>query len=420
MKNKTVLSLAALSILSMANVASAAHGSQRCAPEKGAPCNADDCCRTYCLGPENYGANAPVNPVTCNGDFSVSLAGFYWNAHQDGMEYALDTQVRNPNVADVTNGANVVTGIETLNQLISAKYETPHFEWDFGFKVGLAYNSPSDGWDFGVNWTWYRGKANDEVEAEIDDNHSLLPLWSAFAPTQGLTLYATDIETHWSLKLNLIDIELGRQFWTSRLLSIRPHIGLRIAFIDQAFEIDHKGGSYGARVTATSPDAAAQIAMHNQVDLDNKFHGVGVRGGLDSEWNFGCGWALYANFAAAIVYGRFHVKHDETNREAQVPHPKHKVLEAEDSFRASRGTLDLALGIQYSALFYDSAYGLTVQLGWEQHMFFDQNQLWRAVRIGDTGIGPAVVSNDTGENVYHQRRGDLDTQGFTLRFKLEF
>nr|NGX26567.1 hypothetical protein [Chlamydiota bacterium] len=46
--------------------------------------------------------------------------------------------------------------------------------------------------------------------------------------------------------------------------------------------------------------------------------------------------------------------------------------------------------------------------------FFHQNQLWRVVRIGDTANAPS------GQNVFHQRRGTLDTQGWTLALKFMF
>jgi len=213
----------------------------------------------------------------------------------------------------------------------------------------------------------------------------------------------------------LIDIELGRNFWTSKYLAIRPFVGVRVAHIDQSFEIQHKGGSWSSR--ANTP---AQAAFNNEVDIDNDFKGVGLRAGLNSTWNLGCGWAIYGDLAASIVYGRFSISHDEDNRLATSPHDKTKVAEFDYSFRASRAILDLGLGLQWSTMFCDCQYGLTVALGWEHHLFFDQNQMWRVVRIGDTDAGFTDGTNNTGENVYHQRRGDLDTQGWTLKVAFGF
>ncbi len=394
--------LVALSMIGLASMVHAARDDRaNCAPTPPVPCNADECKHCYCLGPENYGVNAPVCPKTCNGDFIITVAGFYWNAHQDGMEYAINNNIVTPEFTPP------FAQIRELNNLIDADYKTPNFKWDFGFKIGLGYCTTCDGWDLGVTWTWYRGKANGEVEAEPCDNQTLLPLWSAFANTNGLILYACDIEHNWRLRLNLIDIELGRNFWTSKYLAIRPHVGIRIAYIKQNFDLFHRGGSWAT---------ANQDPFNNEVDLKNDFHGVGVRAGLNSEWNIGCGWAIYGNWATSIIYGRFSIDHDEENRQALAPHNKTDILETHDSFRASRAILDLALGIQWSSMFYDCQYGFTGMIGWEHHLFFDQNQLWRVVRLGDVNLFP----NNSGENVFQQRRGTLDTQGWTLKLKFEF
>ncbi len=420
MEKKYLLSIAALSLFASADAARG--GRDNCEPTPPA-CYPADCNRCYCLGPDNYGANAPVNPKTCDGDWTITLAGFYWNAHQDGMEYAIDNRVRNPNVNPVMVLApNIPDSVLELNNLIDAEYLTPNYSWDFGFKAGIGYATTCDGWDFGVLWTHFHDGATDHVEANVDDNHTLLPLWSAFSSGLGSVLYATDIRTNWKLKLDLVDIELGRNFWTSRLVSIRPHVGLRVALIKQNYEIDHSGGSWSAIISNTIGDIA-QPAFNNRVDLSNDYRGIGLRSGLDSFWNFGCGWALYGNLAASIIYGRFKVDHDEQNRLAANPHPKTKILETHESFRASRAMLDLALGVQWSGMFCDCKYGITVALGWEHHLLFDQNQMWRVNRIGDVSsaiAGGTSLPNLTGENVYHQRRGDLDTQGWTFTVKFDF
>ena len=407
---KTMNSLIALSVLGLSSVASAARNNDdKCAPMPAATCCPDECSCCYCLGPNQV--NPPVRPRTCDGDFAITVAGFYWIAHQDGMEYALENQVESP-IADESIAEGIA--LEPLNNLINAEYKTPDFRWDFGFKLGLGYNSACDGWDFGVLWTWYQARATDHIEAESDDNRVLLPLWSAFASEVGSVVFASDIETHWKAEINLIDLELGREFWTSKYVSLRPHIGLRIAFIEQDYDIEHKGGSWTELVNSFNRES-----FNNKVDLDNDFKGVGLRAGLDSVWNLGCGFGIYGNFAAAIVYGRFSFDHDEDNRRATVNHDKTTILETDNSFRAGRAMLDMALGLQWTALFCDCQWAFTAMLGWEQHLFFHQNQLWRVMRLGDFRTS-LPLPNNVGQNIFHERRGNLDTQGWTLTFKFEF
>lgn len=409
-------SLFPLSLIVIASVGNAAEEEQEtlCNPTPPITCEPADCKSCYCLGPDNYGVNAAVGPKTCNGDFFINLAGFYWNAHQDGMEYAIKMVGEEPGASPSSST------ILPLNNVDSGKYRAPDFEWDFGFKLGIGYTTCCDGWDIGAQWTWYRTKTKDSDKTEGDDTRLLLPLWSAFSPTQGLILYADNIDLEWKLEMNLIDIELGRQFWTSKYVSIRPHVGLRIAYLKQNYDIQNSGGSWNARdESIATPPVAAQGAYNNFIELENDYKGIGIRSGLDSEWNFGCGWALYGNFAASIVYGRFSIDHNEMNRLTTNLHDKQIVLDAKDSFRASRGMLDLALGLQWSSMLWDACYGFTARVGWEHHLFFHQNQMWRVNRINDAPNADPLPNN-TGENVFEQRRGNLDTQGWTVSFKLEF
>ena len=370
-----------------------------CRPAPGAPCNADDCCRMYCVGPDATSALAPVRPRTCNGDVALTVAGFYWNAHQDGMEYAIESEV----FTDNTERAYIVNG----------DYKNPSFKWDFGFKLGLGYNTPCDGWDVGVLWTNYNGKASSHNEAEASDNTTLITLWSDVLQDQEdqYPLYASDINTSWKLKLNLIDIELGRDSWFGKRVAVRPHVGLRVAYLEQDYDIEYSGGVFTNLTAPINPVGA----YNDFVKLENEYKGVGVRGGLDTVWNMGCGWGIYGNLAFSVIYGRFEVDHNEFLRDASDPHHKEKVIEARDSFRASRYMTDVALGLRYAARFCECQYALSVSLGWEHHLFLNQNQMWRVVRnLDDAQTQPNAT------NIYHQRRGDLDTQGWTLTVVFDF
>ena len=380
---------------------------EECCRVPPAPCYPDKPICTFCVGPDLV--NPSVRPKTCDGDLVITAGALIWSSHQDGMEYAIETAA----------GGALTQLVTETNNLIDATYKNPNFKWNLGFEIGIGYNTDHDGWDLDLHWTHYRGSASSHDEAENDDNFALVALWSAFNNRFALANLATDIETHWRLQLNLLDATLGREFWTSKYLSLRPFVGLRISWIDQHYTINHKGGTWNAGLP--------QPQFNNEVNLTNNFRGVGPRAGLDSTWHFGKGFSLYNHMAAAIIYGRFKVKHDEWNRLALAPHGKCRVLETEDHFRAGRMITDLSLGIQWSTLFNDCRNTLSFLLAWDHHMFFDQNQMWRVKRIGGIGLTPqplqgvgSTFNNDSGENVFYQRRGDLDTQGLTIRATVTF
>ncbi|MCI0382173.1 MAG: Lpg1974 family pore-forming outer membrane protein [Chlamydiae bacterium] len=390
---KKIWPLAAISIVVASSTMSAARKSHEQCPPRAID------------GP-NQMVNPPVRPYTSDpccceaGEVYLTASALYWNTHQDGMEYAV---------------LNERADTQYQGLVVNAKYLNPDFKWRWGWKVGIGYNSTHDGWNMEAIWTHYKGRASRHDDTGGSSSTTLLPLWSAFAPavanpvgavaTQGI-LFATDIEASWKLRLDIADFTLGRQFWTSKFFNMKPFIGIRAAWIRQDFEIEHKGGSWGATFNQGN-------VFNNEVDLDNHYKGVGVRAGIDSSWNFTKAWSLFGNFALSILYGRFDIEHDERNFFANAPFNRNKIHETSDGFRASKAILDLMIGIQYVTVFSDYR-AFMVSLGWEHHLFFNQNQLWRVVRIGDASTTAGAVTDQFGENVFHQRRGDLSTQGWTL------
>lgn len=233
------------------------------------------CDRTSICGPEmGMAVNPPARPFTddpccCDaGEFSITVAGFYWQATEDGLEYAVNSTVITPTITD---GMPVDT--TTLARIIDGSYRTPDLKWKPGFKVGVGYNTTHDGWDLELLWTHYNGRANSADDNESDLNKTLLPLWSAFVPiatgdtNSGTILFATQANTSWRVDLNLVDLELGREYWTSKRLSLRPHVGLRYAMIHQRYKIEYLGGSWDGGISPFT----------DEVELKNHFDGGGGR-----------------------------------------------------------------------------------------------------------------------------------------------
>lgn len=371
------------------------------------------CGRIGICGPSMMeGVNPSARPLTedpccCEqGEFSITVAGFYWQATEDGLEYAIEDKT----VTDTVNTTNLAT-------LVDAHFLTPDFKWRPGFKVGIGYNGTHDGWDLELLWTHFNGRGHDSEDADTEDLISALPLWSDYSPptagldtTGGTILHATETDASWRVDLNIVDFELGREFWTSKYLTLRPFIGVRYASINQHYTINNYGGTW---------DFTSQT---NEIIMKNNFGGAGVRGGLNTVWNFGCcdpcagNWGIFGNVALSLIYGKFHLDQDEYNRAVSPSFQRSPILQLNDRFTAARAILDLALGIEWSTVYHNGEYAFNIALAWEQHHFFNQNQLWRVNNIGDNNATPALH----GENVYHQTRGDLSTQGVTLTLDFTF
>ena len=376
-----------------------------CSPSSPAACYPDECRPSYCYGPAKSIANAPICPQTCNADATITVAGLYWNAHQDGIEHAVVNNV-------ALNSQTPLSEIDNLNLLTDASFLNPTSEWDFGFRLGISYCTPCDAWDVAATWTSFQSNAK-SIKNNCDDTQTLMPLFATYQATDPGPLFADKIEAYWDLDINLVDIQVGRNFWSSKYLALRPFMGIRVAKLDQSYNVLNKGGSFSYQASST------RDAQNHEAELKNIFKGVGLMAGLDSTWNIGCGLGLYGNMASSIVYGAFDVDHKEyLTPAAGSSSSKNEIAKITETIKASRAMLDLGFGLQWMGLVCECKYGIRLALGWEMHMFFHQNQMWRISRVGSSSSETGL--NLSGKNVYDQSRGSLDTKGWTFSLDVSF
>jgi hypothetical protein len=328
-------------------------------------------------------ANGMINPSgrpQVRDGFDVFVTGDWliWQAHENGLGYV----VKNKGT--------------TLPNLSHSSIRDLHYDWDFGFRVGLGFNMPHDGWDIYANWTWFRDHAHGRQEAS--STSSLLPVWAmedSFEPNTG----ATKSHAHWKLWLNMVDLELGREFFVSKWMTLRPFVGLRTGWIHQKLDIDYKHLTVDGVLSATDDKY--------EVDMKNNYWGLGLKGGLNSQWGLGAGFSFYGNAAVSLLYGFFHLHHNEEL--VLLSGTSEEFIHNTQSFRVGRAISELALGLRWDTMFANDRCHFGIQGGWEHLMFFGQNQFQRFLGQTSSNVGSFVAN-----------QGDLTIQGWTLAARLDF
>jgi hypothetical protein len=328
--------------------------------------------------------NPSAMPKIQNGmDWSVFLTAeaLYWRAHEDNLEYGVE--------------ANRVIKISPTQSLQLGKTELQDLEFDFdwGFRAGLGFMLPHDGWDLYFNYTYFFADSHNKADKAQDANFALYPRWINPTIVEGPSGSANlanvnSIEADWNLHLNLIDGTIGRMFATSKWLSLRPFAGVRGLWIHEKYKITHEGGTFSPNfITSYREDA---------VNMKNSSWGVGAIAGLDSEWSFAKNWSFYACFGLSVLYGHFNIDQEEVvaNGDLTVVDLNHQ------GFHKGRAITDVAFGLRWDRMFCDDRFHFGLQLGWEEHIFFDQNQF---VRFSTPNV-PGIFD----------RGGNLTLQGATL------
>ncbi len=318
---------------------------------------------------QRRGANGVINPpgrpqVRNGADLFITADALYWVAHEDGLPLFVE---------------NKGQGFDS--NLHNAKAKGLHWDWDWGFRFGLGYDMPHDGWDLGLKWMRVYGRAHEHQHAHGND-----ALWASL--TTGTDPF-TECRAHWKLQLNQIDLEMGREFFVSKWLTLRPHFGLRTDWVHQKLDVHY---NYFRGLSQ----------QNHKLDLRNHFWGLGLAAGLDTQWGLGGGWSIYGNGTFAILYG-FH----ELDRKDKLEVVNFNFVNMDYSYRVSRAVGDLQLGLRWDAMFAKDRFHFGIQAGWEHHIYFSQNQFPRFV--DDTALGNFVAN-----------QGDLTFQGWTLSARFDF
>ncbi|MGE0671154.1 MAG: Lpg1974 family pore-forming outer membrane protein, partial [Parachlamydiales bacterium] len=303
--------------------------------------------------------NMPARPVVQDG-WNLWILGeaLLWQAVQENMEY-------------------IYKGHDGSNNSRFRDIKKPHFDWDWGWRFGAGYNIPRDGWDLSLIWTHIENRAKGTTHA---GDESLDIVWSVAAYKVPSPTVA---HAHWEAHLDQVDLDLGRQFYVGRHLTLHPKAGMRSSWIFQEYDV---------RWTGTQGTQKAHMT--------DKFWGLGFFAGLDSDWMLGWGFSLFGDAGLAVLLGYFDVDQHGTFNGATNSKIK-------DSFRTGRPIFDLDLGLKWARKIYNERFALAFKVGYEYHLYFNQNQF--------------LLSNgNDGFELFNPVNGDLTYQGVTFSGQFDF
>ncbi len=350
-----------------------------------------------CLGMETvhecWGGKVPAHYD--NDRFFITGEFLYWKADEDGLEYG--TKVQGLTVSKITSGiGNAGGNYPNTNSTV----EDLSFSWNPGFRLGAGGTfGDHDHWDLFLNYTRINNKAHGSASIGASQG-VILPAWDGFI----LGVASNNASAHLHVNLNTLDLELGRDYFVAQDLAIRPHLGLRGAIIDQAYN-----ASYNPAIGSIT----------STLSMKNDFMGIGVRAGSDMMWHFCQNFGIYGQISGALLYGRFKVYE---KFKGAFPTPSLEgsygvTTKLNEDFSRTRANIQAAIGFTWEEVIALGDYKLAISLGYEMSEWFDQNQMMQKMEqlfpngSGNTTLPAAFLK--------HQD-GDLGFQGGSLKFMIDF
>jgi hypothetical protein len=318
-------------------------------------------------------------PYLNTGGLIIEADFIYWRVDEDGLDYVMTSNT-------ATNSS-------------SFTFHKPEVSWDPGYKVGIGYTfGNQDFWDFFLRWAHLNTAQDGERKTLPSDiSHLLIPVWS---PTV-LGQQALNASVNWQVRYNTLDLELGRDYFVSKTVALRPHVGMRGASIKQQYKAKYQG-----ELNTTVP-----IPIFNtHMKAKNNFKGLGARAGAQLRWHFASDWSVIGSVAGSLLYGRYdlHQKLDGVLGSTVTD------FGFKDDFSKVATNLEASLGFEWEYFFSDDDYRVAISASYEFSEWFSQNRLKQFNLLDNS------TNTQTGVKTAGNGNGDLGLQGGTLQVRFDF
>jgi len=268
-------------------------------------------------------------------------------------------------------------------------FHSPRFDWKSGARIGVGYNIGHDQWDTSLTWTWFEDDAS---------NHGVSSAKGTIEGVISSPLFSVTshkASSHLGLALNVLDLELGKEFYTSNWFTLRPFAGIRNAWVNQHWRTKFDD--------VISTNFIGQIEEF-KVRLKQKFWGIGPRAGLNAEFGLIRELSIFSNTSLSLLYGFF--KNTRTENSVTLQNVKTRNEASKKSAHSEQAIADLQLGLRWDHLINRERYHIRLQAGWEHHIFFDHNHFY------NFSSGGSYAIDNLG--------GNLGFQGWFLSGRFDF
>jgi len=321
----------------------------------------------------------------CCADRTMLSADFlFWRADTNDAELAIQATV-----TTTSTGNSVNKNVLPLNG-----------KWEPGYRLAFEYEfGDFDQWNFALTYTYFRGDSvHKSVNTGTITTKFLRQDWSTF-----LGPIDSSASGKWNVNLNVADIEIGRQYKITPKIAVRPHGGVRLAWLNYHYNANYDGVWY-----INSAQKTASTSMKAKSD----FNAGGLEGGTQLHWNFFKNLGLIADVNVSLLYGHFDVNEKfagaDTSTGSLVP-----VTERyKESMNGVRTNLDILLGLQGGIFCCKDKVHLFLFAGYELSEWFRANELFKVNRSFDLQDNE-MFSLDHVSN-------DISFQGLTVRAGISF
>lgn len=257
--------------------------------------------------------------------------------------------------------------ISANSSSLSNDLEQVHFGWDLGFRVGASCGIKHDRWDTKIFYTQFYTKGKDHVSKSPGSIHSTF-LGNFYVDNpEGRGITGPSYESailSWRIHFNMFEWELGRNFWVSKSLALRPFIGIKGGWIHQFIHSKWQNPNLPA-------SEFFNIGIEN---LKNNFWGLGPEAGINTKWVLFSSqsqfFSIIADISGTIMGGHWSFSDTYKNNVFQ------EISINSQSINNGASMFRVVTGLEWNAILKQDLYQFSIKLGYEMQFWLNQLQYY--------------------------------------------
>lgn len=306
----------------------------------------------------------------------ISVDVLYWRSRVQGTNYAISDNAGS-------------TLLPWTGQFASAQAD-----WDWGFRIGAGLTFDYDGWDVQAQYTYFENTGSDESVAGNNDGirQTRSPYWLMNGDLNETFLDLDVGRAKSSIKIGFdnLDLQLGRNYYVSEALSLRPFVAAQTAWIDVT------------QRTVYSNLEGIYVDDSINVNETSKFWGLGPEIGVGSKWSVKNGVSVFGLVTGGLLYGNFDQTYSAWTSRTLGAFTENKVTITNDTNGVAPNTR-LNVGLRYDTYLNNNAQHFGIALSYDTQYWF--------------GVNKTAEPTD---GIFFTRYNDLSMQGITLSARLDF
>ena len=267
----------------------------------------------------------------------------------------------------VRDGWNIVTDVDFIwwkshvsnsnFAIVNHRPMSPPSPFQPGLKVGTGMGMIHDGWDLYFQYTWLRQlETSKSAIANLPSfSTQAFPFLNPSQPETLSVMLLSFAKLSRKFEFNVLDSDIGRNFFISKRLTLRPFFGFKLASMFEKTKIFYEG-------LGSVRNSASQASQN--------LNGIGIRGGINTVWYIVRTLGFYGDLALTTLWSDFHNRWNNSVSADALSH----------SYQIKNTTLDeipvleAGLGATYMVWFAKERYLLTLKAGWEEQVWLNYNQ----------------------------------------------